>query len=99
MTLASGASASPQFPISGYARLGLVIGAGLSATALTYQVATASGATFLDLYDTTNTQIIQVVTASRAYGVPTAVAVWPWVKMVTPAAEPSAFPFTVVLKS
>ncbi len=84
-TIADGQSLSGEVDLGGHALVGLVIPSGWqTATSITFQVASATGGTFVNLYDDAGNEVTVTVAASRGVGcdaVAGALAPWRFIKV------------------
>lgn len=86
ITITSGQATSSACTVTGFAILGLVMPAAFTGASLTFTVS-HDGTTYQSLYDSTNTQVSLTVAASRSYDLPTALASWPYFKVVSASNE------------
>jgi len=81
-TIANGANLSDEIDVSQYAMLVVHMPAAWTAASIGFKVASASGGTFLPLYDDNGTLVqIDSPTASKAYSAPAEVAGARYVKL------------------
>lgn len=97
-TIASGGTVSSAIDIREYAIFGMVIPAAFTGIAITFQVCATSGGTFQGLYNTSGNAVSVTVAQGRSYDVPTEVASWPYVKLVSGSAEAADRTLTLVMK-
>jgi hypothetical protein len=78
--------------LSGFVRMktssmcGVILPAEWDGTVLKFQVSN-DGSTYYPLYNTSNAEVSLTVAASRAYELPTSLAMWDWVKLSAGTAQ------------
>ena len=98
ITIANGGTVSTIFDARSYAMFGVIIPAAFTSTSIGFKVGDSEAATFQDLYDSTGTKVSVTVAPGNSYDLPTALASWPFFKIVSGSAEGAARTLTVVAK-
>lgn len=98
VTIANGGTTSAAIEARAYAIYGLIFPAALTSTAMTFTVAEKVDGTYTALYDSTGTAVSVTVAASRAFDLPSALASWPYFKIVLGSAEGAARTLYLVAK-
>jgi hypothetical protein len=97
LTIANGATTSDAVRAAGFALFGLVMPSSFTGTTLTFTVS-HDGTTYQALYDNTGTAVSLTVAASRSFDLPTALASWPYFKVVSGSSEGAARTLQIVKK-
>jgi hypothetical protein len=97
-TIASAATTSGAITLGANTITGMVLPAAFTGTALSFQVS-ADGATYVALYDSTNTLETMTVAQGRGYSVnPTVFAGWPYMKIISGSTEAASRAITLVTR-
>lgn len=99
VSIASGQTDSGIVEARNFSMFGLVMPAAFTGASISFLVANSETDTFLPLYDTTNALVSLTVAASRAYELPTSLAMWRFFKIKSAGAEGADRVLTVVRKS
>lgn len=97
LTIANGATTSDKFAAGGHVIFGLVVPSAFTGTSLTFSVS-ADDSTYQTLYDNTGTVVSLTVSTSRSFDLPTALAAWPYFKIISGSSEGAARSLVVVAK-
>jgi hypothetical protein len=98
ITIPNAGTVSSIFDARNYAMFGLIVPAAFTSTSISFQVGDSEDATFQDLYDNTGTHVTLTVAQGKSYDMPTALAPWPFFKIIAGTAEGAARTITVVSK-
>ena len=97
LTIANAQTTSGAMTAGSYAMFGLVIPSAFTGTSISFTVS-ADNSTFQTLYDSNGNEVTLAVAASRSFDLPSALASWPYWKVVSNASEGGARSLVVVAK-
>jgi len=90
LTIANGGTTSTTLDARQFAMFGLAVPAAFTGTAISFLVSNVSGGTFQALYDSLGVVVSMAVTQGRSYDLPSALAAWPFIQIVSNGAEGGA---------
>lgn len=98
ITIANGETTSAAIASDRTAMYGLIFPASMTSTNLQFTVCGSLAGTYVALCDSTGTLVSMTIASSRAYDLPSALAPWPFFKIVLGTAETGAKVLTLCAK-
>ncbi len=98
LVIATGQTASAVYDAQGFAIFGIVIPTLFTGTSISFTVCDTRAGTYQVLYDNIGTAVALTVAAGRSLDLPTALAAWPFWRVVSNAAETPARTLVICAK-